>query len=84
MNVKSDKVDLVIGLGEIGKPLKEVLEQVYPVIGRDIDPVEIPGKIGVLHICYPYQVNDFVELTVNYIEQYQPAFTVVHSTYFLI
>lgn len=73
-------IDLVIGLGEIGKPLKEVLEQAYPVIGRDIDPVEIPGKIGVLHVCYPYQVGDFVETAVNYIKQYQPELTMVHST----
>jgi len=80
MNKNGNKVDLVIGLGEIGKPLKEVLEQAYLIIGRDIDPVEIPGKIGVLHVCYPYQVGDFVETTVNYIEQYQPELTIVHST----
>jgi len=80
MNKNGNKVDLVIGLGEIGKPLKEVLEQAYLIIGRDIDPVEISGKIGVLHVCYPYQVGDFVETTVNYIEQYQPELTIVHST----
>jgi UDP-N-acetyl-D-mannosaminuronate dehydrogenase len=80
MNENGNHVDLVIGLGEIGKPLKEVLEQVYPIIGKDIDPVEISGKIGVLHICYPFQVGDFVETTVNYIKQYQPQLTIVHST----
>jgi UDP-N-acetyl-D-mannosaminuronate dehydrogenase len=80
VNKDGNKFDLVIGLGEIGKPLKDVLEQAYPVIGRDIDPVEIPGKIDVLHVCYPYQVDDFVETTVNYIKQYQPEFTIVHST----
>jgi UDP-N-acetyl-D-mannosaminuronate dehydrogenase len=78
--MNENKVDLVIGLGEIGKPLKEILEQAYPVTGRDIDPVEITGKIGVLHVCYPYQVGDFVETTVNYINQYQPELTIVHST----
>ncbi|MBA4376809.1 MAG: hypothetical protein C0401_11655 [Anaerolinea sp.] len=80
MSQNSNAIDLVVGLGEIGKPLREVLEQAYPVIGRDIDTVEIPGKIGVLHVCYPNQVGDFVETTVNYIKQYQPELTIVHST----
>jgi UDP-N-acetyl-D-mannosaminuronate dehydrogenase len=80
MKLNNEFTDLVVGLGEIGKPLKEVLEQAYPVIGRDIDPVEIPGKIRVLHVCYPYQVGDFVETTVNYIKEYQPELTIVHST----
>ena len=48
--------------------------------GNKVDPVEISGKIGVLHICYPFQVGDFVETAVNYIKQYQPELTIVHST----
>jgi UDP-N-acetyl-D-mannosaminuronate dehydrogenase len=75
-----NKVDLVVGLGEIGKPLKEVLGEVYPVIGRDIDPVEITGRIGVLHICYTYQISDFVETTASYIREYEPELTIIHST----
>jgi UDP-N-acetyl-D-mannosaminuronate dehydrogenase len=74
------KVDLVIGLGEIGKPIKEVLERTYTVIGRDIEPVEVPSNIGVLNICYPYQVNGFEKTTVAYMQQYQPELTIVHST----
>ena len=80
MTQNSKFFDLVVGLGEIGKPLKEVLEEAYPIIGRDIEPVEIPGRVRVLHVCYPYQVGDFVETTAGYIKQYQPELTIVHST----
>jgi len=73
-------IDLVIGLGEIGKPLKEILQKTYPVIGRDVESVEIPKDVRGLHICYPYQGGDFVETTTSYIKQYQPELTIVHST----
>jgi UDP-N-acetyl-D-mannosaminuronate dehydrogenase len=73
-------IDLVIGLGEIGRPLKEILEQTYPTMGRDIEPVEITEKVGVLHICYPFQIGDFVSITVNYIQEYKPELTIIHTT----
>lgn len=76
----SSAIDLVIGLGEIGRPLKEILEKSYNVIGKDIDPIEDPGKIRVLHICYPFQTNDFIETTISYVAEYEPELTIVHST----
>jgi UDP-N-acetyl-D-mannosaminuronate dehydrogenase len=33
-----------------------------------------------LHICYPFQVPDFVGATVTYIRKYAPSLTVIHST----
>jgi hypothetical protein len=73
-------IDLVVGLGETGRPLKEILEQAYPTASRDIEPADIAGKIGALHICYPFQVGDFVATTAGYIAQYHPELTIIHST----
>src|SRR3990167_5891031 len=59
----NESLHLVIGLGEVGKALKEVLEQGYFVRGKDIDPIEEDTNYDVLHICLPYSPT-FVE-TVN-------------------
>jgi UDP-N-acetyl-D-mannosaminuronate dehydrogenase len=33
-----------------------------------------------LHVCYPFQLQDFVGTTVSYIEKYKPALTIINST----
>jgi UDP-N-acetyl-D-mannosaminuronate dehydrogenase len=76
----SQQTTLVIGEGEIGLPIAEILSSVYNVITKDIDPIPDPGKISVLHICYPFQIEDFVETTIRYIKNYAPEITMVHST----
>lgn len=72
---------MVVGLGEIGKPLLEVLSRCYETIGVDIVlPAEPPGDIDVMHVCYPFKINDFIGQTARYIKQYNPNITVIHST----
>ena len=72
---------MVVGLGEIGKPLFEVLSSNYNTIGVDIvPPVEPPGEIDVMHVCYPFKINDFIGETARYIQQFTPRLTVIHST----
>ncbi len=71
---------LVIGLGEVGKPLYEVISEHQEVTGIDIDPVEIDDKVGIMHIAIPFQVDDFVGTCVAYIEKYQPQLTIINST----
>lgn len=70
---------LVIGLGEVGKPLMEVLGTTYSVKGKDLEPLNLEN-VDVLHICYPYQIDDFIGTTVDYIHKYNPSLTVVNST----
>jgi UDP-N-acetyl-D-mannosaminuronate dehydrogenase len=36
--------------------------------------------VEVLHVCYPFQIPDFIGETVRYIERYKPALTVINST----
>ena len=71
---------LVIGLGEIGKPLLELISERFDVVGVDLEPVEIHGECGIMHICYPFEIDDFVGESVQYIDKYKPCLTIVNST----
>jgi|SRR5439155_12118504 len=72
---------VVAGLGEVGKPLLEVFSQHHCVIGVDISPpVEKIEQVDVLHVCYPFQIKDFVGETCRYIERFGAALTIVNST----
>ena len=72
---------MVVGLGEIGKPLFEVISKHHATVGIDIvPPPESPGEIDVMHVCFPFKINDFVGETVRYMAEYQPRLTVINST----
>jgi len=70
---------LIIGLGEVGRPLLELLAEKHPTIGIDIEPVTTDGVCRVLHICYPF-TESFVGTTVKYIEEKGPSLTIINST----
>ena len=70
---------LVVGLGEVGKPLKEVIQEHFEVIGVDIEPVEFNEKCDVMHVCFPF-ADDFVDQCVAYINKYHPALIIINST----
>jgi UDP-N-acetyl-D-mannosaminuronate dehydrogenase len=76
----SKSVTIVVGLGEVGEPLHEILRQTYDCVGVDIEPVCVTRPCSFLHICIPYQVTDFVGVTAGYIAKYNPRFTVINST----
>lgn len=71
---------IVIGLGEIGKPLFDLIGEQFETAGVDIDPVDVDGECDILHICYPFDINNFVGICVEYIEKYQPSMTIINST----
>src|SRR5436190_130949 len=75
---KNDVV-VIIGLGEVGGPLKELVSRRHPTIGVDIQPVRPTPECAVLHICYPFG-KTFVDTTVQYIRSYRPALTIINST----
>ena len=76
----SEEIVIVAGLGEVGRPLLRILERTYNSLGIDVAPVEVEGPCSVLHICYPFQVKDFIGTTVTYIDQYHPKLTIINST----
>lgn len=73
--LKSSSVHLVIGLGEVGKAIREVLG----ADGLDINITPTHSTYDVLHICFPYS-NKFVENVVAYQKKYTPSLTIIHST----
>ena len=75
-----NEIVIVIGLGEIGKPLFEVIKEKYETYGIDKKEKEVEGPCDIMHICYPYEIDDFIQTTINYIEKYQPNLTVINST----
>ena len=76
----SKGVTIVVGLGEVGEPLLAILRQTYDCVGVDIEPVCVTQPCSFLHICFPYQIADFVGAALGYIAKYRPQFTVINST----
>ena len=69
---------LVIGAGEIGTSLYNVLKPHYDVSIRD-EKDDIEGQFDVLHICYP-PIENFIDVTKAYIDKYEPQLVIIHST----
>jgi UDP-N-acetyl-D-mannosaminuronate dehydrogenase len=82
MAERNKKQNIVIaGLGEVGKPLFDLASKYHHAIGVDISPLaERIDQVDVLHVCYPFQIRDFVGETARYIERFRPAVTILNST----
>jgi len=72
---------IVVGLGEVGRPLLEVISKHHRAVGVDVTPpAERIERVDVMHVCYPFEIKDFVGETARYIERFSPALTIVNST----
>ena len=71
---------LVAGVGEIGEPIAQVLEKAWRVARLDVDLEPDVERAKYLHVCYPFQIDDFVGTTKTYAERYSPSALIVHST----
>jgi len=80
--------DIVIGLGEIGSPILQILSKGYPTSGYDIDPKlmdhakykkyeNLPTILT--HICIPFSKN-FFKIVLNIYKKYKPRAIIIHST----
>jgi UDP-N-acetyl-D-mannosaminuronate dehydrogenase len=78
--VTKDSKVVVIGLGEVGRPLLELVSQYYDAVGIDISPVTGIANVDVMHVCYPFEIADFVGETARYIEHFRPSLTMINST----
>jgi UDP-N-acetyl-D-mannosaminuronate dehydrogenase len=79
--MKKSQAVVVVGLGEVGKPLSELIAGHHEVVGVDITPP--PGNVGevdILHVCFPFQIPDFIGETARYIDLFRPALTIINST----
>lgn len=72
---------LVVGVGEVGGPLAQVLERHAPVLRLDLEPRDFADKIGVMHICFPFRNGkEFTAAVVGYIRRFDPQLTIIDST----
>lgn len=79
--MSEQKLIVVVGLGEVGRPLLEVLSKRYQTVGVDIAPPGCPiGSVDVLHICFPFEIKDFAGEVARYIDLFKPSVTVINST----
>lgn len=72
--------NLVIGLGQIGSAVYQVLiDNGRDVQGLDVLPESLNNKFDVLHICFPYS-EDFVKEVKKYKRKFKPDLTIIYST----
>ena len=72
---------VVVGLGEVGRPLLELVSSHHQAIGVDISPpVGKIEKVDFLHVCYPFAIRDFIGETARYIDLFKPTLTIINST----
>jgi UDP-N-acetyl-D-mannosaminuronate dehydrogenase len=75
-----DQTVVIVGIGEVGKPLLEIMKGRYLTFSVDIDQPASVSQCDVMHICFPFRDGKFVEQVVEYIHQYRPALTIINST----
>ena len=82
------KDNVIVGLGEVGLALNNVLGTVYGTVTVDIDRqpelyladgLVCDCLVQVMHICFPYS-GHFVHEVRRYQGKYKPQVTVIHST----
>jgi UDP-N-acetyl-D-mannosaminuronate dehydrogenase len=79
--VVKPKSVLVVGLGEIGRPIFDLASRHYHTVGIDVVPThERVDTVDVMHVCYPFAIEDFVGETARYIERFRPSLTIINST----
>jgi len=77
-------MNIVIGMGEIGRPWFNLVSQVKKALGIDLDSEKCIGKwsgeqIEILHVSIPYN-KSFVNTMIDYALKFKPKMIVVHST----
>jgi len=88
--MNSHESALVVGLGEVGSAIYDILSESgkYNVYGYDIDESksvnsisEIPVPINFLHIAFPCSNREsFIQASLQYIAKYKPNVVIVHSS----
>ncbi len=78
-------MQVIAGMGEVGRALHKVLHPHYPIIPLDENDLElyiktrIKNEIDVLHIAFPYS-KDFIKEVKKYQKELKPKHTIIHST----
>lgn len=80
--------DIVVGLGEIGNPILQLLSKKNLILGYDLNEKLMdvdkfkkysPLEVSFMHICIPFTKN-FIPIVSGYYKKFKPKCIVVHST----
>jgi UDP-N-acetyl-D-mannosaminuronate dehydrogenase len=92
MKVVEKEKALIVGLGEVGRPLFELLRESdkFSVYAFDVDeakmrevgqnPNSLPSEVNTMHVCIPYKDAGFEDAVVNYVKKFRPKLVIVNST----
>lgn len=74
-------ITLVVGVGEVGGALAQVLEHSHRVARVDLAPAALTDPVEIMHICFPFTSRSQFESAVRgYIRRFQPQLTIINST----
>ncbi|MBI1829472.1 MAG: hypothetical protein HY222_02970 [Thaumarchaeota archaeon] len=82
------KKDIVVGLGEIGNPILQLISKTIPAVGYDINSKLMDKhnfekykklETSFLHICIPFSEN-FIGNVIQLYKKFKPESIVIHST----
>jgi UDP-N-acetyl-D-mannosaminuronate dehydrogenase len=85
---KSTKKQVIVGLGEIGEPILQLISKTVTVVGYDTNPKLVNKKkfekyykleTSFLHICIPFS-EKFIENVISLSKKFSPESIVIHST----
>ena len=80
--------NVVVGVGEIGMPILQLLSETQTVVGFDTNPKLMNKKkfeklkgleTSLLHVCVPF-TNKFIPNVASIFNQFKPKCIVIHST----
>lgn len=72
---------VVVGLGEVGRPILDLVSKQHYAVGVDVSPPPARlSAVDILHICYPFGIENFVAETSRYISLFTPSLTIINST----
>jgi UDP-glucose 6-dehydrogenase len=73
---------LIVGYGEVGKPLFEIVRGVYPEVDwLDVESKKVDMNPDVMHIAFQERTPaDFVTSSVGYIERFSPKLALIEAT----
>jgi UDP-N-acetyl-D-mannosaminuronate dehydrogenase len=87
------EIVLVVGLGEIGRTLFELLKEKdrFKIYGLDLDetkmratnqdPNKLPKEVDTMHICLPCkEQTKFVATVTSYVKKFKPKLLIINST----
>jgi UDP-glucose 6-dehydrogenase len=73
---------LIVGYGEVGKPLFEIVRGVHPdVEWLDVEEKKVQIKPNIMHITFPEDNHqDFVSSAVKYVKEFSPELVLIESS----